>query len=162
MGVCGVVWVASQMADTVNKAQKEHAKMKATLRRPVAAEPSPKRGASPASPAVPGGRRFRVMKSWSAKKQPASLGRTYMPVQEGDLVIAVGEVDMDATFVEESSGQTTRSAGTCPSSCRAVGGACRRSRMVKGRLYVTARKRRRVKRIEISVERKSPPPRQRS
>ena len=78
--------------------------MQATLRRPDAASPLSKRGASPAlggaSPALPDGRRFRVMKSWSAKKQPPTLGRTYMPVVEGDLVIAVGEVDMAANFVE--------------------------------------------------------------
>ena len=51
-------------------------------------------------PSASASRRFRVAKAWSARKQPMTEGMPFLSICEGDVVIAVGEVDMGAIWME--------------------------------------------------------------
>eukprot|EP00966_Prymnesium_polylepis_P316351 7309797-Prymnesium_polylepis.1 len=93
------IGLASKTVAAITDAKREFDRemtQQACARRPSAAAPPPKRTAA----AAEGRRMFRVVKSWSGSKQPPKEGVTYLAIIEGEVLAAVGEVDLDGMWLQ--------------------------------------------------------------
>ena len=98
-------WIGaiSEMHSVINKIKTEFERATSRGNRPSTVTPPPAKraAATPAAEPAASARRFRVLKAWDATKQSTqNPNETVVSVTLGEVVIAVGDVDLETTWME--------------------------------------------------------------
>ena len=98
-------WIGaiSEMHSVINKIKTEFERATSRGNRPSTVTPPPAKraAATPAAEPAASACRFRVLKAWDATKQSThNPNETVVSVTLGEVVIAVGDVDLETTWME--------------------------------------------------------------